>query len=83
MNVARTFVVLSGMLVPTLAAAQPNGTSKLPNAPAADLSSINQVQGAIFPQVWFQVPPGTAGILVSRSAAGGAAVVVTPKPYQG
>jgi len=87
MNTARTVAGISAMLlVPALVPAgaqvirQPIGTPRLPPPPAAVMSSINQTQGAIFPQVWFQVPSGTASIQVYRSTAGGAAVLVTPTP---
>lgn len=59
---------------------QPIGTPRLPPAPAAVLSSINQVKFAISAQVWFQVPTGTASILVSRAVAGGTPSLVTPNP---
>lgn len=57
---------------------QPIGTPRLPPAPAPVMSSINQTQGAIWPQIWFQVPDGTTGIRVSRQPAGGTWSLITP-----
>lgn len=47
-------------------------------APAPVVSTVTQAPGAIWPQIWFQVPDGTVGIRVSRQPAGGPWTFLTP-----
>lgn len=85
MNAPRQVAALAGILfIVTTEAAnaqvirQPIGSPRLPPAPAPVMSSVNQTTGSIAPQIWFQVPEGTAGIRVSRQPAGGAWALITP-----
>lgn len=74
--------VISALLVPALSSAQvrtPRAPGpRLPPAPAAIVTSVLQTNWTIYPQLRFDLPPGTVGVRVLRQTKGGQPELLTP-----
>jgi hypothetical protein len=77
-----TLATLCALLVPVLSSAQvrtPRAPGpRLPPAPAAIVTSAGQANWTIYPELRFELPPGTVGVRVQRKPKGGQAQLLTP-----